>query len=144
MQEMVDVTMIEVTRTITFNTPARLVWQVMTDTSDWSWRTGLDRIETDTDGQVFYEYDKHGGMLHFAIVEATPYARYALLMDNDNMHGTFTGTFTESGGQTTLVLTERVFPKKWWQKPFARRYLKRHQDAYVHDLQARVTAVSER
>jgi len=55
-------------------------------------------------------------------------------MENDNMHGHWTGIFSSKGNVTTVDFTENVTAKKWFMKPFIGVYLKRQQGLYITDL----------
>lgn len=56
-------------------------------------------------------------------------------MENGNLTGHWTGTFTrKDGGKTELCFTEAVEPKKSIMKLLAKPYLKRFQKKYFSDL----------
>ena len=55
-------------------------------------------------------------------------------VENDNMHGHWTGIFSGEDGVTTIDFTEDEKTKKWFMKPFIGAYLKKHQALYITDL----------
>ena len=55
-------------------------------------------------------------------------------MENSNMIGHWTGTFSNKIGQTEIEFTEEVTAKKLIMRPFVKAYLKRQQKKYVMDL----------
>ena len=52
------------------------------------------------------------------------------------MRGRWQGKFTKSGAQTDMIFTEEITLKKFYLKPFAKRYLKKQQEKYLADLTA--------
>lgn len=52
------------------------------------------------------------------------------------MRGRWQGKFTKSGAQTDMIFTEEVTLKKFYLKPFAKRYLKKQLEKYLADLTA--------
>ncbi len=109
------------------------VWKIVTDLSDWSWRSDLSRIETAGDGQ-FIEYTTEGYPTTFTVTAMEPCRRWEFDMDNTNMHGHWTGTFVQNGANAEVSFTEDVTAKKLLLKPFVRTYLKKQQANYMRDL----------
>ena len=109
------------------------VWEVVTGLEDYSWRSDLSRIEIKSEEQ-FIEYTKDGYTTDFIITGKDPYKRYELDMENSNMKGHWTGLFYQKDGCTEVVFTEDVAAKKFFMKPFVKRYLKKQQKTYMRDL----------
>ncbi|RVU54016.1 hypothetical protein [Anaerosphaera multitolerans] len=55
-------------------------------------------------------------------------------MDNENISGHWIGIFTFDGENTTVDFTEDVRPKKFWMKPFIKKYLNKQQSTYIKYL----------
>lgn len=70
------------------------VWAVMTDTTQYAWRSDLKCIETDSD-TVFREIYPNGNETVFTITEKKPFTRYAFHMENKRFSGEWTGTLEE-------------------------------------------------
>ena len=109
------------------------VWDIVTSLENYQWRSDLSKIEVINETQ-FVEYTKDGYATTFTITSSKPYKRWAFDMENSNMKGHWTGLFTEKNGQTEIVFTEDVTPKKWIMKPFIKGFLKKQQELYVADL----------
>ena len=109
------------------------VWDIVTSLENYQWRSDLSKIEVINETQ-FVEYTKDGYATTFTITSSEPYKRWAFDMENSNMKGHWTGLFTEKNGQTEIVFTEDVTPKKWIMKPFIKGFLKKQQELYVADL----------
>lgn len=112
---------------------AQKVWDIVTSLENYQWRSDLIKIEVINETQ-FVEYTKDGYATTFTITSSEPYKRWAFDMENSNMKGHWTGLFTEKNGQTEIVFTEDVTPKKWIMKPFIKGFLKKQQELYVADL----------
>ena len=111
----------------------RKVWDTVTDLKDWSWRSGLDRIEVLSDTQ-FVEYTEDGFATTFTVTLKERYRRWEFDMENSRMRGHWAGIFTAREGHTEIVLTETVTAKKLLLRPFVKAYLKKQQARYVSDL----------
>ena len=111
----------------------RKVWDTVTDLKDWSWRSGLDRIEVLSDTQ-FVEYTEDGFATTFTVTLKERYRRWEFDMENSRMRGHWAGIFTAREGHTEIVFTETVTAKNLLLRPFVRAYLKKQQACYVSDL----------
>ena len=112
------------------------VWEVVTDLSDCSWRSDLQRIDVLEPGKTFVEYTKEGFPTTFVITRFEPPYRYEFTMDNANMTGTWTGLFRRTDEGCEAEFTEWVDVKKWIMKPFVPGYLRKQQEQYFTDLKA--------
>jgi len=120
-----------------FSCEVQKVWDIMTSLDNYGWRSDLDRIEVIGENQ-FVEYTKEGYATTFTVTLTKPCERWEFDMENSNMKGHWTGTFTQKEGQTEISLTENVTAKKLLLKPFVKMYLKKQQEAYVQDLKKEV------
>lgn len=117
----------------TFLCPVERVWQVVTDLTQYGWRSNLERIEV-IDEAHFVEYTKEGFATRFHVTAMEKHQLWEFEMENDNMKGRWSGKFYGQGDRTTLDFTEEVTAKKLVMKPFVGGYLKKQQRQYVHDL----------
>ncbi len=113
------------------------VWETVTDLAHPSWRSDLSRIEVLSPTE-FVEYTKDGFPTSFTVTAAEPCRRWEFDMENANMKGHWTGVFSGKDGETELVFTEEITPKKWWMKPLVGGYLKKQQARYMEDLKRAV------
>lgn len=118
---------------ITFQSDIQKVWEVVTSLHDYSWRSDLSKIEVINENQ-FTEYTKEGYATVFTVTVKEPYKRWEFDMENDNMIGHWTGSFTSKNGQSEVDFTEDVTAKRVFMKPFLKLYLKKQQARYVSDL----------
>lgn len=119
---------------VTLNRDIETVWKMVTSFDNYSWRSDLSKIQVLEAGRRFVEYTKDGYATTFTITTFKPMKRYEFDMDNNNMHGYWTGLFSKTGDKTEINFTENITPKKWIMKPFAGMYLKKQQASYISDL----------
>lgn len=110
------------------------VWQVVTDNSQYYWRSDLDRIELIDDGKKFMEYTKDGFCTIFTITKKIEQKQYEFDMVNKNMSGHWIGTFREVNGGTEITFIEDVKANNLVINLFAGIYLKKQQKQYIEDL----------
>lgn len=115
------------------------IWDIVTSLTDYSWRSDICKIEVLEAGKTFVEYTKEGYATRFRITVFEPYERYEFDMENENMKGHWTGSFSYSEGKTTIDFTEEVTARKVFMKPFVKMYLKKQQMAYLSDLKRALT-----
>ena len=113
--------------------PPERVWAVVTDLDRWQWRGDLRRLDHAGE-DAFTEYDKTGFPTRFTVTDRRPPSRWAFDVDNANLPGRWTGTFSPEGGGTRVTFTETVTVKKFWMRLFAKGYLRRQQARYLADL----------
>ena len=113
--------------------PPERVWAVVTDLENWQWRGDLSRLDHAGE-DAFTEYDKTGFPTRFTVTDRRPPSRWAFDVDNANLTGRWTGTFSPEGGGTRVTFTETVTVKKPWMRLFAKGYLRRQQARYLADL----------
>lgn len=118
----------------TFPCNVNTLWNIVTDLTDWSWRSDLSKIEVLSQTQ-FVEHTKSGYATVFTITKTDPYKCWEFDMENENMSGHWVGVFSFDGKNTVIDFTENVTAKKLLMKPFVKRYLQKQQSLYVEDLQ---------
>ena len=117
-----------------FHKEVQEVWNVVTSLENQAWRSDVKKLDILDGGRKFIEYTEGGYSTAFTITAFEPCSRYEFDMENDNMHGHWTGLFTYENGVTTIDFTEDVMAKKWFMKPFVGSFLRKQQNAYVADL----------
>ena len=110
------------------------VWGFVTSLENYSWRSDLSKIDVLASGTRFVEHTKDGNATAFTVTLFDPMKRYEFDMDNENMHGKWSGLFSYNNGNTIIDFTENVTAKKLVLKPFVGIYLKKQQAAYIADL----------
>ena len=130
--------------TATFRCDIHKVWDVVTSVERYStWRSDLSKTKILNEKQ-FVEYTKKGYATTFTITVIEPYQRWEFDMENSNMKGHWIGLFSSHNGITSIDFTENITPKKFFMKPFVKRYLKKQQAAYIRDLTAVLEAIEHR
>ena len=119
--------------TVHFPCPVERVWQTVTDLINTAWRSDLKWVEV-LDEIHFVEHTKSGYATNFTVTTYESLSRWAFIMENDNMSGSWEGIFEAAEGGTRLHCTETVNAKHWWMRPFVPGYLKRQQRLYLDDL----------
>lgn len=119
--------------TVHFPCPVEWVWQTVTDLTRTAWRSDLARVEI-VDGTHFIEHTKSGYATNFTVAACEPPRRWAFVMENGNMSGSWEGIFEKAADGARLTCTETVAAKRWWMRPFVPGYLKRQQKRYLDDL----------
>lgn len=120
---------------VSLKTDLGKLWAVVTDLTDWSWRSDLSKIEVLEPGKKFVEYTKEGFPTAFTITEFEPMSRYAFDLENDRISGRWIGTFIQTDDGVTADFTETVSAKSPLMRPFVKPYLKKQQRQYFADLE---------
>lgn len=99
------------TRRATYRRPAAEVWAALTDIEKFpAWRSGLSSVERlpEQDGRPVWREKGKNGTMTLEQVEASPLRRLVGRIADKNLPfgGTWTYELTETGGATTLAITE--------------------------------------
>ena len=132
--------------TSVFHAPVEQVWNVVTDNTDWSWRSDLCAIKEKPDGITFIEYPKKGSETVFKIVKKEPFRLYAFHMEHAMFTGEWTGEFSEApSGGACVVFTERMQIRNplIWLLSFVLMDLHGMQERYFHDLRVKLGEKSD-
>lgn len=125
----------------TFKTDVKTVWNVITNNSDYTWRSDIDHIEVLEDGKTFIEYARGGGKTKFVITKKKEFSRYEFDMENKMFSGNWTGVFSEIGnGGTEIICTENIHIKNPFMR-FLSYFLwdfKKMQRTYIDDLKRKL------
>lgn len=117
-----------------FRSDIKKVWEVVTDNSNYAWRSDLSKIEIGKDNLSFIEYTSKGFKTNFIITEKKPFERYEFNMSNKNMKGHWIGKFNKIDDGTEIEFIEEVSVNNPIMNLFAGIYLKKQQELYINDL----------
>lgn len=120
--------------TVDFASSVDKIWQVVTDNSNYAWRSDLSKIEVSGGGNSFVEYTKKGYPTEFEVTLKIPHERYEFNMKNSNMTGHWTGIFEKMNGRARVTFIEEVEVKGILKQLFVKSYLKSQQKRYAADL----------
>ncbi|MCC0648810.1 MULTISPECIES: SRPBCC family protein [Clostridioides] len=123
-----------------FNTDVETVWNIVTDNSDYKWRSDISKIEVSDDGSTFIEYNKDGNSTKFTVTEKTKNKLYKFNMENKFFYGNWQGEFFEEDGKTKIVFIENIYVKNPIIKILSYLFmnLKKIQMQYVEDLKRKL------
>lgn len=112
------------------------LWKLITDNTEYGWRSDLSKIAVSDGGNHFIEYTKDGYQTEFTVTLKIPHERYEFDMKNSNMAGHWTGIFTKVNGRVKITFIEEVEVKNPVMRLFAGGYLKKQQKRYIEDLKS--------
>lgn len=117
-------------------TPSQ-IWQVVTDLTNWQWRSDLSDC-TITDEQSFIETPKKGKPIRFRIACLEQPHIWEFRMDSPTLIGTWQGTFepNENGGCRVKFIEDVTLRNKLIPNWIAKRLLTAYQTQYFRDLRA--------
>ncbi len=117
-----------------FSCDKNKLWDIITDNSNYKWRTDLSKIEI-IDENHFIEYTKNNFPTYFTITAKEKLKEYKFDLENANLKGRWIGTFKElPNGQIELDFTEEIEVNSLIMKLLAKPYLKSQQKRYMRDL----------
>lgn len=118
-----------------FSCDKEKLWKIITDNSNYSWRSDLSKIEI-VDDKHFIEYAKNNYPTYFTIISKQKLKEYQFEIENTNIKGKWTGLFKElSNGSMELDFTEEIETNNFIMKLLAKPYLKSQQKRYMKDLE---------
>lgn len=121
-----------------FDCDKEKIWNIVTDNSNYSWRSDLSKIEV-IDDKHFIEYTKRNYPTFFTITSKKKFKEYKFDMENTNMRGKWIGKFKElSNGNIELDFTEEIETNNIIIKLLAKFYLKSQQSKYFKDLEREI------
>ena len=135
--------MIKVTKSHTFACKQEVLWNIITNNEDYSWRSDLSNIKI-VDSSHFIEFTKKNYPTYFTITKKEPYSLYAFTMENTNIKGNWYGYLKQNKNkQTTITLTEEIEVHNFIMKLFSKIYLKNQQKKYIQDLEYKLKEKDE-
>lgn len=118
-----------------YNCDKEKLWNIVTDNSNYYWRSDLSKIEV-IDDKHFVEYTKNNYPTYFTIISKKTLKEYKFNMENTNIKGKWIGIFKElSNGNIELEFTEEIETNNFIMKLLAKPYLKSQQKRYFKDLE---------
>ena len=118
-----------------FSCDKNKLWDIITDNSNYKWRTDLSKIEI-IDENHFIEYTKNNFPTYITITAKEKLKEYKFDLENANLKGRWIGTFKElPNGQIELDFTEEIEVNSLIMKLLAKPYLKSQQKRYMRDLE---------
>ena len=118
-----------------FSCDRNKLWDIITDNSNYKWRSDLSKIEI-IDDTHFVEYTKNNFPTYFTITSKEKLKEYKFDLENTNLKGKWIGIFKElPNGNIELDFTEEIEVNNFIMKIFAKSYLKSQQKRYMKDLE---------
>lgn len=115
------------------------LWNIVTDNTNYSWRSDLSRIEI-TDDKHFTEYTKNNYPTYFTVTSKEYLKEYKFDIENTNIKGKWTGIFQATeDGNVLFDMTEEIETDMLLMKLLAKPYLKNQQKRYLRDLENELT-----
>ena len=118
-----------------FSCDKNKLWNIITDNSNYKWRTDLSKIEI-IDETHFVEYTINNFPTYFTITAKEKLKEYKFDLENANLKGKWSGIFNElPNGNIELDFTEEIDVNSLIMKLLAKPYLKSQQKRYMKDLE---------
>ena len=118
-----------------FSCDKNKLWDIITDNSNYKWRTDLSKIEI-IDETHFVEYTTNNFPTYFTITAKEKLKEYKFDLENANLKGKWSGIFNElPNGNIELDFTEEIEVNSLIMKLLAKPYLKGQQKRYMKDLE---------
>ena len=127
-----------------FSCDKNKLWNIITDNSNYKWRTDLSKIEI-IDETHFVEYTINNFPTYFTITVKEKLKEYKFDLENANLKGKWIGIFKElPNGNIELDFTEEIevnnfimklLANNFIMKLLAKSYLKSQQKRYMKDLE---------
>lgn len=118
-----------------FSCDKEKIWNIITDNTNYSWRSDLSKIEI-VDDEHFIEYTKKNYKTYFTITSKKKLKEYKFDLENSNIKGRWIGLFKElPNGNILLDFAEEIETSNIIMKLFAKSYLKKEQKRYFKDLE---------
>jgi len=131
--------MVKSNRKKEFNCDIEKIWNIVTDNSNYSWRSDLSKIEI-VDETHFIEYTKNNFPTYFTITSKQKWKEYKFDLENANIKGKWTGIFRKlENGKVEIDFTEEIETSNFMMKILAKPYLKSMQKRYCRDLEKAIT-----
>lgn len=128
---------------VQLNCDKDVLWNVITNNTDYSWRSDVSKIEI-VDQTHFIEYAKNGYPTYFTVTKKEERKEYRFSMKNTNISGNWIGIFTPlENGRIELDFTEEIEVTNFIMKVFAKPYLRKQQHNYIKDLKQKLQIVEQ-
>ena len=118
-----------------FNCDIVKLWNIITDNTNYTWRSDLSKIEI-IDDKHFIEYAKNNYPTYFTIISKEKLKEYKFDIENTKINGKWIGIFKKlDNGNVLLDFTEEIETTNFVMKVLAKPYLKSQQKRYMKDLE---------
>ncbi|MCI8310133.1 MAG: polyketide cyclase [Clostridia bacterium] len=118
-----------------FNCNIEKLWSIITDNTQYAWRSDLSKIEI-IDDKHFVEYAKNNFPTYFTITSKEYLKEYKFDIENTNIKGKWVGVLKKlENGNVRLDFTEEIETNNFIMKLLAKQYLKSMQKRYMRDLE---------
>ena len=118
-----------------FNCDIEKLWNIITDNTNYTWRSDLSKIEI-IDDKHFIEYAKNNYPTYFTIISKEKLKEYKFDIENTKINGKWIGIFKKlDNGNVLLDFTEEIETNNFVMKVLAKPYLKSQQKRYMKDLE---------
>lgn len=101
-----------VTRSTVFDTTPETLYLIVTNNSDWKYRSGLKELnilERNGENEVWEEISENGNVISFRTKEKIPYSFYSFDMSSKLFDGYWCARFEErENGKTCFTATEHI------------------------------------
>jgi len=137
-----------VSRRGNFNVSPEVLYEVVTNNSDWQYRSSLKDlvIVENKDGmEIWDEINMDGSLIRFKTIEKHPFSFYSFEMKSKLFTGFWTGEFEQDEkGRTIFIATEYIRVKNPFFKTLSYLFFNvgKLMDEYQHDLQKKVSSIS--
>lgn len=122
--------------TAEFGSDIDQIWHLLTDSTNYTWRSDVQEITVQESGNRFTEISKEGIATEFTVAMRIPHQRYVLDLQNKNFTGRFTAILEKNNGRTRIDFIEDLeMAGKGRVKAFiCGQYLKKQQKCYIEDM----------
>lgn len=118
-----------------FNCDIEKLWNIITDNTNYTWRSDLSKIEI-IDDKHFIEYAQNNYPTYFTIISKEKLEEYKFDIENTKINGKWIGIFKKlDNGNVLLDFTEEIETNNFVMKVLAKPYLKSQQKRYMKDLE---------
>ena len=122
-----------------FQTDLDILWDIITNNHDYSWRSQIKEIKIIKD-RKFIEIDNNGIETTFIIITMDKNKKYEIDFENDNVKGHWVGLFYLTSQGAELDMVEDVEAKNALLSLFVPKTLKQMREVYIEDIQRAVVA----
>lgn len=136
-----------VSRTGHFAVTPEVLYGIVTDNTDWQYRTSLKDlilIDDKAGEEIWEEYSAGGAVIRFKTREKRPYSYYSFDLDAGKFTGCWTGTFEPDGeGGTVFTATEHIRVKNPFIRTLSYMFFNigKYMDIYQSELRAKTDRI---
>lgn len=132
-----------------YNVSPQLLYSIVTDNTDWHYRTGLKNLiitQSSGDVETWEEQSEDGSVIRFKTREKRPYSFYSFDIEAKRFTGYWTGEFEPDGDSGTIfTATEHITVRNPFVKLFSYIFFNvgKFMDAYQSDLHKKVAGLPD-